>query len=108
MSQAIEDIATIEWRGLTLLRVADLEGFRRERYEMFDYEPALGSCRWDAEGANAAVVYEAGLWSACWDGEWVGGLPTLQDALAMCDDRCRERAAELRRSARNLVKGLTP
>ncbi len=108
MSQAIEDIATIEWRGLTLLRVADLEGFRRERYEMFGCEPALGSCRWDAEGANAAVVYEAGLWSARWDGEWACSAVSLQDALALRDDRCRKRAAELRRAADNLMKGLTP
>jgi len=105
----IKDLRTIEWRGVSLQRVADLETYRRERYELFDkYDPALESCRWDAEGMDAAVTYEAGLWSAYWASACPGSGPqrTLGEALEVCDAKCRKAAAAHIKAAELLLRGL--
>ena len=111
----IDDIATIEWRGVTLHRVADLDGYRRWWFEQFDYHP-VEACKWESEDGIAYVFHENGLWSATWgirDERGLtraGGVPsiarTLEAALARCDAECRTRGVAHLKAAEVLLRGL--
>lgn len=111
----IDDLATIEWRGVTLHRVADLEGYRRQWVELYDYQP-VDLCKWESASGVAYVFHENGLWSAAWGSRehmaptTAYGVPsvarTLPEALAACDAECRKRAAAHLEAAEVLMRGL--
>lgn len=102
----VEDIACIEWRGLTLPREVNLEERRRERYALFEYEPALGACWWTAVGVDVGVTYEADAWSAHWGKCSSGPRSTLKWALDLCDAECRRKAKKHLKAAEFLLRGL--
>jgi len=106
---SVEDLLVINWRGVQLHRVADLEEWRRSRYELLDeYEPALSACKWStAEDAVVARVhYECGRWTAVWSVYGSQLHATLEEALAECDTLCLKRAEEHIAAALKLMQGV--